>query len=223
MASLTGIVEVDLLALIDVVTRRAGIWSISSASRRNSWNETSPSFRLRPSLSRTTETSCASKAGSYFDRIAYRGPISQGRIALEVSNREAVVEPPDRAHVGEPFYDAFEVPVMAVNEIVAEKLRTLCQRRRATDLSDDYANTVLTIAPDGPRRCGGTGGCPRADRVSRAVTRSTREDRGADRCTRIQKDIRPHVSGRSSIGVDIAPSPLHRRQRPTARHEYRCA
>ena len=69
-----------------------------------------------------------------FDQITYRGPISRGTVALEVSYREAVVEPPDHVQIGEPFYDCFRV--MALNEIVAEKLRALCQRRRATDLSD---------------------------------------------------------------------------------------
>lgn len=71
-----------------------------------------------------------------FDRITYQGPISTGHVALEVSYREAVSELPDLVQIGEPFYDSFQVPVMAINEIVAEKLRALCQRRRATDLSD---------------------------------------------------------------------------------------
>ena len=71
-----------------------------------------------------------------FDRIMYQGPISKGQVALEVSYREEVIELPDLVQIGEPFYEDFRIPVMAINEIVAEKLRTLCQRSRATDLSD---------------------------------------------------------------------------------------
>jgi predicted nucleotidyltransferase component of viral defense system len=71
-----------------------------------------------------------------FDRIEFRGPLGQGIVALEVSYREAVVDPPELAMIGEPYYEPFEIPVMAINEIVAEKLRTLCQRQRPTDLSD---------------------------------------------------------------------------------------
>lgn len=71
-----------------------------------------------------------------FDRVAYRGPLGNGNVAVEVSYREAVVLEPVRASIGPPFFEPFEVPVMAPDEIVAEKLRTLAQRRRPTDLSD---------------------------------------------------------------------------------------
>jgi predicted nucleotidyltransferase component of viral defense system len=71
-----------------------------------------------------------------FDRISYTGPLGNGRVAVEVSYREAVVLEPVRASIGPPFYDPFDVPVLAPDEIVAEKLRTLAQRRRPTDLSD---------------------------------------------------------------------------------------
>jgi predicted nucleotidyltransferase component of viral defense system len=71
-----------------------------------------------------------------FDRVAYTGPLGAGRVAVEVSYREAVVLEPVLASIGPPFFDPFHVPVMAPNEIVAEKLRTLAQRRRPTDLSD---------------------------------------------------------------------------------------
>ncbi|MCA1678697.1 MAG: nucleotidyl transferase AbiEii/AbiGii toxin family protein [Actinobacteria bacterium] len=71
-----------------------------------------------------------------FDRVEYRGPLGQGIVALEVSYRESVLEPPDLFTIGEPYYEPFEIPVMAINEIVAEKLRALCQRQRPTDLSD---------------------------------------------------------------------------------------
>jgi predicted nucleotidyltransferase component of viral defense system len=38
--------------------------------------------------------------------------------------------------VGPPYYDPFEIPVLTLEEATAEKLRTLLQRRRPTDLSD---------------------------------------------------------------------------------------
>lgn len=71
-----------------------------------------------------------------FDRIAYRGPLGQGLVALEVSYREGVIEVPDVVTIGDPFFEPFEIPVMAINEIVAEKMRALCQRQRPTDLAD---------------------------------------------------------------------------------------
>lgn len=71
-----------------------------------------------------------------FDRVSYKGPLGDGVVAVEVSYRESVILEPQRAQIGPPFYDPFDVPVMAANEIVAEKLRTLAQRRRPTDLSD---------------------------------------------------------------------------------------
>ena len=71
-----------------------------------------------------------------FDNISYRGPIGQDTIAVEVSYREDVILSPFLAAIGEPYYKPFEIPVLQLDEIVAEKLRTLAQRSRATDLSD---------------------------------------------------------------------------------------
>jgi predicted nucleotidyltransferase component of viral defense system len=71
-----------------------------------------------------------------FDRVAYSGPLGTGTVAVEVSYRESVILEPVSAEIGPPFYDPFAVPVMAPDEMVAEKLRTLTQRRRPTDLSD---------------------------------------------------------------------------------------
>ena len=62
-----------------------------------------------------------------FDSISYRGPIGQDTIAVEVSYREDVILPPLLAAVGEPYYKPFEIPVLQLDEIVAEKLRTLAQ------------------------------------------------------------------------------------------------
>ena len=71
-----------------------------------------------------------------FSKISYRGPLGPGKIAVEVSYREELVLEPVIAEIGLPFFEPFAVPVMAPDEIVAEKLRTLAQRRRPTDLSD---------------------------------------------------------------------------------------
>ena len=71
-----------------------------------------------------------------FDSIGYRGPIGQDTIAVEVSYREDVILPPFVAAIGDPYYKPFEIPVLQLHEIIAEKLRTLAQRSRPTDLSD---------------------------------------------------------------------------------------
>lgn len=71
-----------------------------------------------------------------FASVGYRGPLGEGSVAVEVSYREAVVEPPELVDVGPPYYESFTIPVMALDEIVAEKLRTLAQRLRPTDLAD---------------------------------------------------------------------------------------
>jgi len=77
-----------------------------------------------------------SKFSLDFDSIGYRGPLGSGTIAVEVSYREDVIEKPHIATIGPPYYEPFEVPVLQLVEIVAEKLRALAQRIRATDLSD---------------------------------------------------------------------------------------
>jgi predicted nucleotidyltransferase component of viral defense system len=71
-----------------------------------------------------------------FDDVRYTGPIGSGQVSVEVSYREDIIDGPDLVPIGEPYYEPFEIPVMRLNEIVAEKLRTLAQRRRPTDLSD---------------------------------------------------------------------------------------
>lgn len=71
-----------------------------------------------------------------FDRIAYAGPLGRGVVSVEVSYREDIVERPDMAEIGPPYYQPFQIPTMTLHEIVAEKLRTLAQRDRPTDLAD---------------------------------------------------------------------------------------
>lgn len=57
-------------------------------------------------------------------------------VQVEVSYREALVGAPMPKWIGQPFYEPFEVLTMEPGEMAAEKLRTLAQRRRATDLAD---------------------------------------------------------------------------------------
>jgi predicted nucleotidyltransferase component of viral defense system len=71
-----------------------------------------------------------------FDHIRYQSPGGSGFVSVEVSYRESVVLEPSLVAVGDPYYEPFEIPVMQLDEIVAEKLRALAQRERPTDLSD---------------------------------------------------------------------------------------
>ncbi|MGH9089794.1 MAG: nucleotidyl transferase AbiEii/AbiGii toxin family protein [Acidimicrobiales bacterium] len=72
-----------------------------------------------------------------FDNVHVIGePFPNSSVQIEISYREAVVDPPVRELVGSPFYSEFEVLAMAVEEMAAEKLRTLAQRLRPTDLAD---------------------------------------------------------------------------------------
>jgi predicted nucleotidyltransferase component of viral defense system len=72
-----------------------------------------------------------------FDDVRVSGSlISDDRVEVEISYREEVVDPPVRALIGEPFYEPFEILAMAVPEMAAEKMRTLAQRVRVTDLAD---------------------------------------------------------------------------------------
>jgi predicted nucleotidyltransferase component of viral defense system len=98
--------------------------AISRAGMRNL-------MTLRPGTPRTD-----SGRSLDFDRVRYAGPLGSGLVSVEVSYREDVVLVPDMVEVGDPYYEPFRVPVMQLNEIVAEKLRALAQRDRPTDLSD---------------------------------------------------------------------------------------
>ena len=57
-------------------------------------------------------------------------------VQVEVSYREAVLGAPVPKWIGGPFYEPFEVLTMEPEEMAAEKIRTLAQRQRATDLAD---------------------------------------------------------------------------------------
>ncbi len=98
--------------------------AISRAGMRNL-------MTLRPGTPRTD-----SGRSLDFDQVRYAGPLGSGVVSVEVSYREDVVLEADMVEIGEPYYEPFPIPVIQLNEIVAEKLRALAQRDRPTDLSD---------------------------------------------------------------------------------------
>ncbi|HTW98267.1 MAG TPA: nucleotidyl transferase AbiEii/AbiGii toxin family protein [Acidimicrobiales bacterium] len=80
-----------------------------------------------------------------FDNVEVIGEtFPNSSVQIEISYREAVVDVPVPASIGEPFYEGFEVLTMAVEEMAAEKLRALAQRLRPTDLAD---LTVMLARP----------------------------------------------------------------------------
>jgi predicted nucleotidyltransferase component of viral defense system len=71
------------------------------------------------------------------DHVRVTGSLlPDSEIQVEISYREAVIDEPERASIGNPFYAAFEIQTMTVPEMAAEKLRAIAQRIRATDLAD---------------------------------------------------------------------------------------
>ncbi len=68
-------------------------------------------------------------------------------VQVEVSYREGVVGAPVRQLIGHPFYEPFEILTMEPGEMAAEKLRTLAQRQRATDLAD-LAVLLMSLPAD---------------------------------------------------------------------------
>ncbi len=68
----------------------------------------------------------------------YSGPRTYCSITLEASRREEVVRPPDRHEVTPPYRDVlpYFVLAMRLEEVLAEKVRTLMTRQRARDLYD---------------------------------------------------------------------------------------
>jgi predicted nucleotidyltransferase component of viral defense system len=90
-----------------------------------------PMLRIDPGVPATD-----SRHSLDFDQIVFHTPHHDGQIAVEISYREAVVDEPEWAAIGPPYYAQFQIPVLTLEETIAEKLRTLLQRRRPTDLSD---------------------------------------------------------------------------------------
>jgi predicted nucleotidyltransferase component of viral defense system len=124
-----------------------------------------PMLRIDPGVPATD-----SQNSLDFDHIAFHTPRHDGQIAVEVSYREAVVDEPESADIGPPYYAQFQIPVLTLEETIAEKLRTLLQRLRPTDLSDlalilrdhgaqlnrghirELAATKFTLVKQGDRR-----------------------------------------------------------------------
>lgn len=72
-----------------------------------------------------------------FDRVQVSGEMfPDSHVQVEVSYREGIVGTPIPFDIGDPFYDPFEILTMEPAEMAAEKLRTLAQRLRETDLAD---------------------------------------------------------------------------------------
>lgn len=69
-----------------------------------------------------------------FERVDFTSPLSDGRVSVEISYRDVL--DPRIEEVGPPYYEPFTISVLSLDEIVAEKLRALCQRTRPTDLAD---------------------------------------------------------------------------------------
>ena len=78
-------------------------------------------------------------------RIAYVGPLGRlggdrPRIKLDLTIYETLVLPPEHRSVYHPYSDAgslsLTVPVYALDEMLAEKLRAMLRRARARDLYD---------------------------------------------------------------------------------------
>ena len=72
-----------------------------------------------------------------FDNVTITGELlPSGSVQVEVSYREGISGTPIPVDVGAPFYESFEILTMEPAEMAAEKLRTLAQRDRETDLAD---------------------------------------------------------------------------------------
>jgi hypothetical protein len=65
-------------------------------------------------------------------------------VQVEVSYREVVVGVPVESQIGAPFYEPFEILTMQVEEMAAEKLRTLAE------LADTYDDVMPVLFPAAP-------------------------------------------------------------------------
>ena len=72
-----------------------------------------------------------------FDQVLVTGSLLQEtQVQVEISYREEVIDPPMTEFVGVPFYENFPILAMSPVEMAAEKMRTLAQRVKVTDLAD---------------------------------------------------------------------------------------
>jgi predicted nucleotidyltransferase component of viral defense system len=82
-----------------------------------------------------------------FDHVDVIGAVfPDSSVQVEISYREGLVDEPELAIIGGPFYEPFEILTMTKEEMAAEKLRALAQRLRSTDLAD--LAWLLSETPD---------------------------------------------------------------------------
>jgi predicted nucleotidyltransferase component of viral defense system len=102
-------------------------------------------LQLRPAAFRTLRDVPGEEA--HQGRVAYTGPlgrlgVDQPRIRLDLTIYETLVLPPEHRSIYHPYSDAdrldLVVPVYALNEMLAEKLRAMLRRARARDLYDAW-------------------------------------------------------------------------------------
>lgn len=82
------------------------------------------------------EPATANKFSLDIDKIEFTCAEVAGTLDVELSFREGVVLDPTRNPIGKPYFEEFLASMMRPVEMAAEKLRTLAQRQRGTDLSD---------------------------------------------------------------------------------------
>lgn len=82
------------------------------------------------------EPATANRYSLDVDQIHFACAGVEGTLDVELSFREDVVLEPISLPIGEPYFEPFFVPTMRPIEMAGEKLRTLAQRQRGTDLSD---------------------------------------------------------------------------------------
>ena len=86
---------------------------------------------------RTPQDIPATKFSLRIRPISYLGPLGvRSNVEIEVSYREEVVLEPDVVPLVNRFCDSFPVQVMKLEEMMAEKIRALYQRPKASDLYD---------------------------------------------------------------------------------------
>ncbi len=71
-----------------------------------------------------------------FDHVDVIGTdFPKSKVQVEVSYREALIDEPEIANIGTPFYAPFEILTLTKEEMAAERLRAIAQRLRTTDLA----------------------------------------------------------------------------------------
>lgn len=126
-----------------------------------------------------------------FDNVQVIGEtFPNSSVQVEVSYREAVVDDPVEAYIGEPFYEEFGLLTMTVEEMAAEKIRALAQRLRPTDLADLAVMLARSTTSD-------------ADIARLALVKFELVAKGqANRNVRIERQLRDMAdTGRRGAGV----------------------